>query len=127
MIDLKKRKFDEMVSYFNRKMSEMNIDQKYKMELLGMITAIAMEHDAELPKWIPVGERLPEEEKEVLVTVHFDGFKDKFDNLKPGNYVEIASQIDGEWSSYSDEFKVAKSRHHVIAWMPTPEPYGGKK
>jgi len=47
MSDLKKRQFDEMVSHFNLKVSEMNIARKYKMELLGMITAIQMEHDAE--------------------------------------------------------------------------------
>lgn len=72
-------------------------------------------------KWIPVTEALPEEDEEVLVTVRFDGTKD----VKPSVYVETASQIGGEWTSYSDEWKVAKSKHHVIAWMPLPEPWKG--
>lgn len=74
-------------------------------------------------KWIPVSERLLEEDKEVLVTVHFDGTKD----VPPNSYVEIAGQIDGYWVSDSDEYKVARSRHHVIAWKPLPEPWRDEK
>ena len=70
-------------------------------------------------KWTPVSEALPEEDEEVLVTVRFDGTKD----VKPSVYVETASQISGEWTSYSDEWKVARSKHHVLAWMPLPEPW----
>ena len=42
---MKKRTFDEMISHFNIAVSEMQITQKQKMELLGMITAIAMKHN----------------------------------------------------------------------------------
>lgn len=82
-------------------------------------------------KWIPVTEALPEEDEEVLVTVRFDGLE-KHENvwnehIKPSNYVEIASQIDSYWSSCSDEYKVARNRHHVIAWMPLPEPWRGDR
>lgn len=45
---MQKRKFDELISHFNRKVSDMNIDQKYKMELLGMISAIGFAHEKEL-------------------------------------------------------------------------------
>ena len=45
---MQKRKFDELISHFNRKVSEMSIDQKYKMELLGMISAIGFAHEKEL-------------------------------------------------------------------------------
>lgn len=68
-------------------------------------------------KWTPVTEALPEEDTEVLVTVRFDGTK----NVKPSVYVETASQINGTWTSYSDEWKVSPNRHHVIAWIPLPE------
>ena len=78
------------------------------------------------PKWIPVTEALPEEETDVLVTVHFDGHKSPTVDLPPSDYVEIASHVDGFWSSLSDEYKVAWKKHHVVAWMPTPEPWRGK-
>ena len=42
-----KSKFDELVSCFNRKVSGMEIEQKYKIELLGMITAIGIAHRKE--------------------------------------------------------------------------------
>lgn len=78
-------------------------------------------------KWIPVTEALPEEEKDVLVSVHFDGHKcSTVDLLPPSDYVEIASHVDGVWSSLSDEYKVACEKHHVVAWMPAPEPLRGE-
>ena len=77
-------------------------------------------------KWIPVTEALPEEETDVLVSVHFEGFKGKTVDLPPSDYVEIASHVEGVWSSLSDEYKVAWKKHHVVAWMPTPEPWRGE-
>ena len=123
---MEKRDFSEMVAFFNRKVSEMDIAQKYKMELLGMITAVEMKHDKLMPKWTPVTEALPEDDEDVLVSVHFDGYKSRLIDLPPSDYVEVASQIEGSWSSISDEYKVHQSRHHVIAWMPLPEPWRGE-
>ena len=82
------------------------------------------------PHWIPVEQALPEEETDVLVTVHFLGLKrthrnGRKEHIKESFYVEVASHINGEWSSASDEYKIAKDRHKVIAWMSLPEPYKG--
>ena len=82
------------------------------------------------PHWIPVEQELPEEETDVLVTVHFLGLKRTHRNgwnehIKETFYVEVASHINGEWGSASDEYKIAKDRHKVVAWMPLPEPYKG--
>ena len=79
-------------------------------------------------QWVLVKEKLPEEDKDVLVTVHFLGLEQKHksgwnDHIKPSYYVDIASHIDGEWSSASDEYKVARNRHIVIAWKELPDPY----
>ena len=38
-------------------------------------------------------------------------------------YVDIATYDYGEWSSYSDEYKVDRIKHKVIAYMPLPKPY----
>ena len=78
--------------------------------------------------WIPVRKRLPKDDTEVLVTVFFIGLDRRLSNgmtehYKPNTYIEIASQIDGEWSSESDEDKIAPARHIVTAWMPLPKPY----
>ena len=64
---MEKRDFTDMVIFFCQKVSEMDISQKHKMELLGMITAIEMKHDELVPKWIPVTEALPEKETDVLI------------------------------------------------------------
>lgn len=45
---MQKRKFDELVSYFNKEVSEMEIGTKYKTELLGMVTALGCAHEKEM-------------------------------------------------------------------------------
>ena len=79
-------------------------------------------------KWTPCSKQLPDEDTDVLVTVHFKGLKQRHkngwnDHIKPSYYVEVASLLDDDWHSYSDEYKVARSRHEVIAWQPLPDPY----
>lgn len=131
---MKKRTFDEMVSYFNRKVADMEIDRKYKMELLGMITAILQEHDSTIKpeqQWIPCSERLPEEHEsiwakakgtdrwseamwekqsdEVIVTELFEDGTTRTDT---------ACTHDGEWY-----VRVKMVKRKIIAWMPLPEPY----
>ena len=45
---MNRRTFEEMVSYFNQTVADMDIDREYKMELLGMITAILQRHDEDM-------------------------------------------------------------------------------
>lgn len=90
--------------------------------------AISALEKQEADRWIPVTKRLPEEDEDVLVTVHFLGLKQTHpngwnDHIKPSFYVDIAKHYSGEWCSASDEYKVARSRHIVTAWRPLPEPY----
>jgi len=72
------------------------------------------------PKWIPVTERLPEEDTDVLVVMKFLGVKGQ---VPPSTYVEIASRIGDDWCAASDEYKIARSKHtDPLFWMPLPEP-----
>ena len=71
-------------------------------------------------KWIPVSERLPENDDEVLLTVEFK--KHRF--VYSGSY---SKDVDGDshWYSLWDEFRVGRAREKIIAWMPMPKPYEG--
>ena len=123
-----KRKFDELISYFNLKVSKMDIDRKYKMELLGMITAIGLAHEKEMSHWISCKERLPDKDDEYFVTVdprHIPpGYRstDKF-IWHDGKWV-IADYfvMDDDWHK-KPEYRVIEVDIPVLAWMPLPEAY----
>lgn len=83
----------------------------------------------ECTRWIPVSERLPENERECLVTLkktygmqeviygiaNYLNFGDTWHwNEKKYGYLE--------WDKYSDGYGGTKA-YRVIAWLPLPEPY----
>ena len=112
------RKFDEMISYFNRKVSSMDIDQKCKMEILGMITAIGLAHEKEMPHWVLCSERLPEEDDYKSCIECLDGavwYFTENGTMGLGYYYKSVK----EWSTTDD----LKTDGKVIAWQPLPEPY----
>lgn len=45
---MKRRTFEEMISYFNQTVSDMDISRKYKMTLLGIVTALLQKHDEDV-------------------------------------------------------------------------------
>lgn len=64
------------------------------------------------PKWIPVSERLPEENGQYLVTVkNLTGYEQLYNNVFECEFFEK------DWI-----FKGWKD-NKVIAWMPLPQPY----
>ena len=62
-------------------------------------------------RWIPVTERLPEDDSMVLVSCR---------TKKGIDSVNRAYYSDGYWHG-------SGSMSGVVAWMPLPEPYGGKE
>lgn len=65
------------------------------------------------PKWIPVRERLPEDEQFVLVTYKTT------DRIHVCQYHEDGSR--NQWYSLNDMCRA--HNNVVLAWMPLPEPY----
>lgn len=89
----------------------------------------AIKQDEKENGWIPVSERLPEDEKEYLVTLEkvygtpekLYGIASylKFDDAGYWNENKYGYL---EWDKYSDGHGGTKM-YKVIAWMPLPEPY----
>lgn len=79
--------------------------------------------------WVPVNEKLPEDERECLVTLEKvygtpEIFMGIASYLKFGNDGYWNEKKYGylEWDKYSDGHGGTKM-YKVIAWMPLPEPY----
>ena len=98
--------------------AEIEEKSQYKHEFLGRAPDIVntllndLEQDEKENGWIPVSERLPEKNKDVITTVKYSGFMGMY-----GRWLKTAF-IDGygEWNGEC-------IGGEVIAWMPLPEPY----
>ena len=67
-------------------------------------------------RWIPVSERLPEEDQCILVTVNGRYKNVTFDNaIQIACYCEEEGWVIEEWPEWENP--------NVIAWMELPEPY----
>lgn len=83
----------------------------------------------EKTQWIPVTERLPEEDKEVLIT-----YKGKGDELyKPYSNIDITTYGQmyfggnkvGNHKHWRSPFQYFNDNYEVTAWQPLPEPFKG--
>ena len=98
------------------------IDEKKFMEFMTALEENGAEHISfddlrrfidEFPKtcWIPCRDRLPEEDKDVLIYTPHDG-------------VDIAYISDENWRySRGDDFIGTLEKANVLAWQPLPEKY----
>jgi hypothetical protein len=88
-----RRTFEEMITYFNQTVSEMDIDRKYKMTLLGIVTALLQKHDEDVAEIVRCKDcrhfrfadnRIPQEQR---WTCDLDG-----DRWKPDDYCSFAER-----------------------------------
>jgi hypothetical protein len=70
----------------------------------------------EQAKWIPVSERLPEENGQYLITVKYKHVNDSYEDV----YAEHGEWSDGRWDMC---FGHCGEVEDIIAWMPLPQPY----
>ena len=83
----------------------------------------------DIPRWIPVTEKLPEEDKEVLISYRYkEGEGDtshvKIDITSYGQMYFGGNKV-GKTKHWRAPFEYFESNYEVIAWMPLPEPYKG--
>lgn len=81
------------------------------------------------PRWIPVTERLPEEDKEVLISYRYkegEGDTSHSDiDITSYGQMYFGGQKVGRVKHWRAPFEYFESNYEVIAWMPLPEPYKG--
>lgn len=70
-------------------------------------------------KWIPITERLPGEDEDIVLMSVYDTEDD-------ASYVDVGSTHDGIWVSATMGFEVWNGRK-VTAWMPLPDPWEGEQ
>lgn len=82
------------------------------------------------PMWIPVSEKLPEEDKDVLITYRYKEGEGDMNH----SYIDITSYGDvcfgGSTCNFKEwhaPFQYFHSNYEVIAWTPLPEPYKEEK
>ena len=110
-MNLRKRTLDEMITYFNDTVANMEIPTKDKMTLLGMITAIGYEASTtDSRDWISVKDKMPEEYELVLI---YSGSEFKF--LR---FIEVAKYNGKAWITAWNSDEICQ----VDYWMPLPKP-----
>lgn len=78
-------------------------------------------------RWIPCEERLPEEDKEVLISYRYkEGEGDPrhvYIDITTYGQMYFGGQKVGEHKHWRAPFEYFASNYEVIAWMPLPEPW----
>lgn len=94
---------------------------KFDDDMLHEIVEEAVKNIEIEPKWITVGERLPQKDESVLLTICANsslyGFNENYVKVMCGSYSPCEDKRD--WVVNEIRYYI----DNVIAWMPLPEPY----
>ena len=128
IIQLAHRTIGELLEEIFSITSKKKIDTNDRRVLYALACAMKNLYEADVPKWIPCEERMPEEH-EWLGTKKFgttmsDEVYVTFENSKGERFTKHLHFHNGELSSY-DQFHMDTwyKGSKPIAWMPLPEPY----
>ena len=99
------------LSELNNLLKADDIPIYYKPSIKAVMDTVVLSNSENSNRWIPVSERLPEEGKEVLITILWkDGIRT----------IEKSALFDCTlWKGFGRDI-------NVTAWMPLPKPYKGE-
>lgn len=82
-------------------------------------------------RWIPCSERLPEPDKEVLISYRYrEGEGDTnhtYIDITTYGYMYFGGRMVNGEKYWRPPFEYFSTNYEVIAWMPLPEPYEGRR
>ena len=99
----------------------------------GMMKAIGILLDmkAEETRWIPCAERLPEPDKEVLISYRYrEGEGDTshtYIDITSYGYMYFGGRMVNGKKYWRPPFEYFSTNYEVVAWMPLPEPWKGEE
>lgn len=110
IIQLAHRTVDELLEEIFAITSKQKIDTNDRRVLYALACAMKNRYENDVPKWIPVSERLPKKDGRYQVTRH--------------DYVTNTEFIDILWYEKNTWWdRQATGDYAVTAWMPLPERY----
>lgn len=106
------------------------VQKKYLKDIIDGIPSVNVPSAEKTGEWIPVTERLPEEDKEVLISYRYkegegDTSHADIDITTYGQMYFGGNKV-GNNKHWRAPFEYFHSNYEVIAWMPLPEPYKGQ-
>lgn len=134
-----KRTMNELTDYVRSRIEGMEIGGEREALLKGLVSSMEIKYELDVPRWIPVTERLPEKPGCYLVTILnrewvgkeiVQGAKPPKDNLWENHANIYAERSDGKWVAvekrvFQNDVRPVWSGYdeQVLAWMPLPKPY----